>query len=133
LAFGRGAFAAGAVADGVTVHPYGGNGDPGRSAQGNREHVIQAHNETGLPVYVTEIGWPTSVGQPPTGDSLQWTESQQAENIKSFIRWAAETKYVALVVIFNYVDYGSNTHYGIERGDRTHKPSYTALGEVSGL
>jgi hypothetical protein len=129
--YGRAIFAAGAVADGVTVHPYGGKSNPAGSAEGHRERAVQAHSETGLPVYVTEIGWPTASGQPPTGDSLQWTEQQQAENIKKFITWADETKYVAMVVIFNYVDYGSNDWYGIERKDRSHKLSYSALAEAS--
>jgi hypothetical protein len=128
--YGRAIFAAGAVADGVTVHPYGGKSNPAISALGHRERATQAHAETGLPVYVTEIGWPTAVGQSPTGDSLQWTEQQQAENIKSFVRWAQETKYIAMVVIFNYIDYGSNDWYGIERRDHSHKPSFAALGEV---
>src|SRR6202035_694985 len=129
--YGRAIFAAGAVADGVTVHPYGGKSSPAASAEGHRERAVQAHAETGLPVYVTEIGWPTAVGQPPTGDSLQWTEQQQAENITRFIAWARETKYVAMVVVFNYVDYGSNNWYGIERKDRSHKLAYSALAEAS--
>ena len=131
--YGRAIFRAGAVADGVTVHPYGGTSSRERSALGNRERVIQAHAETGLPVYVTEIGWPTAVGQPSTGDSLQWSEAQQAENIKNFISWARSTGYVAMVVIFNYVDYGSNAWYGIEHTNHTHKTSYTALAEASGV
>jgi hypothetical protein len=130
--YGRAIFAAGAVADGVTVHPYGGKTNAGTSAEGHRDRAVQAHAETGLPVYITEIGWPTAVGQPATGDSLQWTEAQQAENIRNFIAWARETKYVAMVVIFNYVDYGSNDYYGIERKDRSHKTSYTTLHEISG-
>ncbi|MCW3067426.1 MAG: hypothetical protein JWL67_51 [Solirubrobacterales bacterium] len=125
--YGRAIFAAGALADGVTVHPYGGKSNPAVSAEGHRERAVQAHNETGLPVYVTEIGWPTAVGQPPTGDSLQWTEAQQASNIVGFVHWARETKYVAMVVIFNYIDYGSNDYYGIERRDHSHKPSFAAL------
>jgi hypothetical protein len=127
--YGRAIFRAGAVADGVTVHPYGGHG--AHSAEGSHERVIQAHAETGLPVYVTEIGWPTAVGQAPTGDSLQWTEQQQAENIKSFVSWTRSTGYVAMVILFNYIDYGSNAWYGIERRDRSHKPSFTALAEAS--
>jgi hypothetical protein len=125
--YGRAVFAAGAVADGVTVHPYGGKSNPSVSAEGHRERAVQAHAETGLPVYVTEIGWPTAVGQAPTGDSLQWTEQQQAENITHFVRWARETKYIAMVVVFNYIDYGSNDWYGIERRDRSHKPAFAAL------
>lgn len=103
--------------------------DAQNSAEGKRELVVQAYEATGLPVFVTEVGWPTAVGQPQTGDSLQWTEQQQAENITSFIRWARSTHFVAMVIYFNYVDYGSNTWYGIERSDRTHKLSYAALAQ----
>ncbi len=116
-----------AYVDGVTVHPYGGTGERAESALGDRGDVEQAHAESGLPVYVTEIGWPTDVGGEPTGDSLQWTESQQAENITNFITWAKSTGYTAMVVIFAYRDYGINSWYGIEREDGSRKLSYAAL------
>jgi hypothetical protein len=125
--FGKAVLAAGGAADGVTVHPYGGTENVTESAEGRRQLVVEAHEDTGLPVYVTEVGWPTAVGQSPTGDSLQWTEQQQAANITSFVRWARGTGFVALVVYFNYVDYGTNTLYGIERSDRSHKLAYAAL------
>jgi hypothetical protein len=129
-AYGRAIFAAGAAADGVTVHPYGGHGSG--SALGGRERVTQAHSETGLPVYVTEVGWPTAVGQPATGDSLQWTEQQQAENITSFIQWARSLGYVGDVTYFNYADYGSNDFYGIvNAGGTSHKLAYDALKAAS--
>ncbi len=125
-AYGRAIFAAGAVADGVTVHPYGGHG--AGSALGNRERVTQAHAETGLPVYVTEVGWPTATGMPQTGDSLQWTEQQQAENITNFISWARSLGYVDDVTYFNYADYGANDWYGIVNATGTaHKLGYAAL------
>jgi hypothetical protein len=131
-AYGKAIFAAGAVADGVTVHPYGGH--VSSSALGNRERVTQAHAETGLPVYITEIGWPTATGQPPTGDSLQWTEQQQAENLTNFMNWARSLGYVADVTYFNYADYGTNNWYGIvdSTGSR-HKLSYEALRAESAL
>jgi hypothetical protein len=126
--YGRAIFAAGAVADGVTVHPYGGKDNRSQSALGNRSRVTQAHAESGLPVYVTEIGWPTAVGKPATGDSLQWTQQQQAENLTSFVRWANELGYVRAVIDFNYADYGSNDWYGIVNSTGTaHKLSYAAL------
>lgn len=129
--YGRTIFADGAVADGVTVHPYGGHGQT--SALGNRERVTQAHSETGLPVYVTEVGWPTAVGLPPTGDSLQWTEQQQAENITNFIGWARSLGYVADVTYFNYADYGTNNWYGIVNATGTvHKLGYSALKAAAG-
>jgi hypothetical protein len=115
--------------DGVTVHPYGGHGT--NSAEGNRARAVEAHAQSGKLVYVTEIGWPTAVGQPATGDSLQWTQAQQAENLTSFIEWARETGYVAMVDAFTYVDYGTNDFYGIETKERVHKLSYGALAEAS--
>jgi hypothetical protein len=82
-------------------------------------------------VYVTEVGWPTAVGQPPTGDSQQWTEAQQASNITGFVQWASATGYVPMVIYFNYVDYGSNNFYGIETAARKHKLGFAALAEAS--
>jgi hypothetical protein len=129
--YGRALFAAGAVADAVTVHPYGGHG--GGSEFGNRERVTQAHAETGLPVYVTEIGWPTAIGMAPTGDSLQWSEQHQAENITNFVSWSRSLGYVADVTYFNYADYGPNDYYGIVNSTGTvHKLSYQALKAAAG-
>jgi hypothetical protein len=116
-----------AYCDGVTVHPYGGAKGESGGALGNRRSVEEAHALSGKPVYVTEVGWPTATGQPSTSDSQQWTEAQQAQNITGFVRWARSTGFVAAVDIFGYVDYGSNTLYGIERRDRSHKPSFAAL------
>ncbi len=131
--YGRAVFAAGAVADGVTVHPYGGKNNREQSALGGRSRVEQAHSDTGLPVYVTEVGWPTAVGQAPTGDSLQWSEKQQAENITNFAGWAYGLGYVRAVVDFNYADYGSNDWYGIvNTNGRRHKLSYGALAADAG-
>jgi len=123
---------------GVIVHPYGGTGvSQAQSALGNRALVTAAYNATGLPVYVTEVGWPTAVGQPPTGDSLQWTEQEQAENIYNFVDWARSTGYVNAVMIFTFRDYGTNNFYGIEQWSNpagpngSLKPSYYALQEAA--
>jgi hypothetical protein len=118
--------------DAITVHPYGGTSNVTQSAQGNRAQVAAAHNITGKPVWVTEIGWPTAVGKPSTGDSLQWTETQQAGNIYNFVKWARSTGYVDAVIFFTYGDYGTNMWYGVFRLDgRTPKPGYTALGQAA--
>jgi hypothetical protein len=131
--WGEGIKAAGALpyCDGVTVHPYGGKTGGDGGALGGRKDVELAHSESGKPVYVTEIGWPTAVGQPPTGDSQQWTEAQQAANITSFMKWADTTGYVPMVIYFNYVDYGTNDYYGIETAARKHKLGFAALAEAS--
>ncbi len=131
--WGEGIKAAGALpyCDGVTVHPYGGKTGGDGGALGGRKDVELAHSESGKPVYVTEIGWPTAVGQPPTGDSQQWTEAQQAANITGFMKWASSTGYVPMVIYFNYVDYGTNDFYGIETEARKHKLGFAALAEAS--
>jgi hypothetical protein len=116
--------------DGLDVHPYGGHGSS--SALGNRPRVTEAHADTGKPVYVTEVGWPTAVGQPPTGDSLQWTEAQQAANIRDFVLWSRSLTYVKAVIYFNYADYGSNNWYGIVRSSGSpHKLSYSTLQSLT--
>jgi hypothetical protein len=94
--------------------------------------VTQAYADTGQPVYVTEVGWPTDVGAAPTGDSLQWSEADQAANIQSFVTWAYGLGYVNAVVIFNYADYGPNNWYGIVNATATkHKQSYATLQALS--
>jgi Glycosyl hydrolase catalytic core len=113
--------------DAVTMHPYGGTADRTLSALGARSGVTAAHTLSGKPVWVTEVGWPTAVGQPSTGDSFQWTESEQADNIYNFVTWAGGTGYVDGVILFMYRDYGTNNWYGVTRLDGSHKPSYDAL------
>ncbi len=117
--------------DGVVVHPYGGN-DPeekATSAEGRRREVKEAHQLTGssLPVYCSEFGWPTAIGKAPTGDSLQWTEAEQAANITAFFNWARSTKYVAECVYFCHHDFGSNTLYGVVDIEGNHKLGYAAI------
>jgi hypothetical protein len=120
-----------AYCDGVTVHPYGGSSGQDGGALGGRADVEGAHAGSARPVYVTEVGWPTAVGQPSTGDSQQWTEAQQAANVTRFMTWAKGTGYVPMVIYFNYVDYGTNAFYGIETKSRVHKPSFAALAEAA--
>jgi hypothetical protein len=121
--------------DGVVVHAYGGVGSPASSALGNRGLVTQAHSTSGKPVWVTEFGWPTALGQPATEDSLQWNETQQADNIYNFVNWARSTGYVAAATYFDYRDYGSNQWYGLERANEpgksqfSKKPGWYALAE----
>jgi hypothetical protein len=113
--------------DGITMHPYGGLGDISSSALGNRSNVVAARLATGLPVYITEVGWPTAVGQPATSDSIQWSEGDQATNIYDFVGWARDSGYVKAVIIFEYRDSDGNVAYGITRVDGTHKKSFEDL------
>jgi hypothetical protein len=123
--------------DGWTVHPYGGTSNATLSAEGNRADVESAHRKTGERIYVTEVGWPTDCtnGCPTatnaTSDSLQWSETEQAQNIYRFIRWARSTNYVAAVMIYQYLDDGGNALYGVTRSNDSEKPGWTALSEAA--
>lgn len=133
--FGPGAKRAGgyAFADGVTVHPYGGSSGQHGGAQGNRAMIEAAHRETGLPVYITEVGWPTATGRPSTGDSQQWSEAQQAANIKSLGEWCEQQRYVAMLIIYNLInaqDTGS-AQYGVWKHTLAPKLGASALAELA--
>ena len=61
------------------------------SATENEVEAIYAADKK--PVYITEVGWPTCVVAgcaTHTGDSLEWTQQEQATNIYNFINWARE-------------------------------------------
>ncbi len=123
--------------DGVVVHPYGGGCGTSRSlsALGNRDDIQSAHSTTGKPVWATEVGWPTETEQSCNADSLQWTETQQADDIYNFVTWARSTGYISAITYFQYRDY-SNMWYGLERWgeggsttDGSKKPGWYALAE----
>lgn len=137
--------------DGVTIHPYGeyststlGLPAPLNNlwgpALGNRYDVTQAHIDTGKPVYITEVGWPTDVGTGSTpttnlhtGDSAQWprtnctsnpnpsgpgscsgggpNQGDQCNNVYNFLDWAKGTGFVGGAFIFGSKDYGGSSNF----------------------
>jgi hypothetical protein len=129
-AFGRACAAALPYVDGVVVHPYGGGAGQCGGRLLDRKKVEAAISETGKPVYITEVGRPTAIGKPNTGDSQQCTEAEQLEDLKAFVAWCRSTGKVANVTIFNYEDYGTNNWYGVKRPDGTKKPLFAALGSL---
>jgi hypothetical protein len=118
---------------GLVVHPYGGTGNRAQSASGNRGQVERAHSYTGKPVYVTEVGWPTATSFPPTGDSLQWPQPEQAHNIYGFVNWARSTGYVGGVFIYEYHDAELNgpAEYGVVTHSGVRKAGWTALKQAA--
>jgi hypothetical protein len=122
--------------DGVTVHPYGEYTDPNHGAQGRTRMVAGVHNESGKPVWVTEVGWETN---PPAGGHIawayNWTYAQQAANIYNFVTWARAQGYIAAVTVSDYTDVGGasgGNWWGVRDAiTYTHKPSYIALQEAA--
>jgi hypothetical protein len=109
-----------ADADMLTEHPYGVSSERASAALGNRANVEAAHAQTGKPIAVTEVGWPTdgAVGE----GALKYSEAEEAENIAAFVGWAHATGYVKVVTVYNYRDtadggggYGVQTHQGTKK------------------
>ena len=124
--------------DGNIDHAYGGAGVSSTlSAEGDRNAITSAYDATGKQQYITEIGWPTDVGAASTGDSEQWTQTQQADNIYNFVQWSRGTGYVAGIWYYAYFGDGNPGWYGLttfgENGSTsgTHKPGWTALQEAA--
>lgn len=115
--------------DELTNHPYGGTGERSKAILGNRALVERTIALTHKPVAITEIGFPT---KGPTGDSLQYTETEEAKAIYNFVSWArSKAPSVALVTIYGYRDATEGGGYGVELHNGTHKVAYTALREVA--
>ena len=117
-----------AACDGLTNHPYGGTGERGKAILGNRHLVEETHHETSKPVYVTEVGFPT---KGPTGDSLQYTETEQAQAIYNFGAWANHSGFVPVVAFYGYRDEKEGGGYGIETHAGAKKRAWTALQQFA--
>jgi hypothetical protein len=113
-----------AAVDAVTNHPYGGRGDRAEAILGNRRLVEADEAVSHKPIYITEVGFPT-VG--PTGDSLRYSQAEQAFAISSFARWARHTGYVAGVTFYGYRDAREGGGYGIETHRGRRKPAFAVL------
>jgi Glycosyl hydrolase catalytic core len=113
-----------ADADMLTMHPYGGTDDPARSALGDRVNVEVAHAQTGKPIAITEVGFPTKHSD---GNALEVSEAEQASSVAGIVEWARSKNYVKAIVIYNYRDAGDGGGYGVQKHDGTRKPAWLAL------
>jgi hypothetical protein len=115
-------------ADMLTEHPYGGTGERASASLGNRAKVQAAHAQTGKPIAITEVGWPT---KGPNGNSLQFSEAEEAANITSFLGWARASGYVKVATIYNYRDTGEGGGYGVQTHLGVEKPAWFALARAA--
>jgi hypothetical protein len=111
-------------ADMITEHPYGGVGDRASASLGDRANVQAAFAKTHKPIAITEVGFPT---KGPTGDSLKYSEAEQASNVARIVAWARSTGFVKAITIYGYRDSGTEGGYGLQRHDGTKKPGWLAL------
>jgi hypothetical protein len=113
--------------DGVTNHPYGGTGGRSSAILGNRRLVEADEAISHKPIYITEVGFPT---KGPTGDSLQYTEAEQAWASFQFGLWARSTGYVVGITFYGYRDSQEGGGYGIETHGGARKLAFTAVEEL---
>jgi hypothetical protein len=113
-----------ADADMITEHPYGGVGERSVASLGDRANVQAAYARTHKPIAITEVGFPTDG---PTGDSLKYSEAEEASNVARIVAWARSTGYVKAITIYNYRDTGEGGGYGVQKHDGTKKPAWLAL------
>jgi hypothetical protein len=113
--------------DGVTNHPYGGTGSRASAILGNRRLVENDEKVSHKPIYITEVGFPT---KGPTGDSLQYSELEQAWAIFQFAEWARSTGYVAGVTFYGYRDGTEGGGYGVETHSGVRKLAFTAMQDL---
>jgi len=113
-----------ADADMITEHPYGGVGERAVASLGDRVNVQAAYAKTHKPIAITEVGFPT---KGPTGDSLQYSETEQARSIAGIIGWARSTGFVKAITVYGYRDAGLEGGYGLQKHDGTKKAAWLAL------
>jgi hypothetical protein len=102
--------------------------------------VMAANGDGAKPIWMTELGWTTTTttcsrgmwaGQKASGV----TEAAQAANLKEAYHCLAGYPYVEAGVWFTLKDTTANTdelnHYGLQRADSSHKPSWDAFHSVA--
>jgi hypothetical protein len=102
--------------------------------------VMAAHGDGAKPIWMTELGWTTATstcargmwaGQKAAGVS----EAQQAANVKEAYHCLAGYPYVAAGLWFTLKDSSGEgdelDHYGLQRLDAAHKPSWDAFRSVA--
>jgi hypothetical protein len=125
---------------GVAVHPYG-EGPVGRLLAGTAgrsdvrrveeiEAIMRAHGDSGVPLWLTEIGWPSCSGQERCVG-----EAGQARDLQQLFALARGSwrSFVRAVFVYQLHDYGPGTGsepeewYGLLRPDGTAKPAWKVL------
>ncbi|WP_321798798.1 cellulase family glycosylhydrolase [Caballeronia sp. J97] len=126
-------------ADGLSVHPYGYHESPVCAPEhaigwlDSLESVLSARFDIRLPVYVTEVGWPTNQGK------FGVTESMQAEMLRRFFALAADRPYIKGIWWYDLVDDANNpadkeANFGLLHfSDLSAKPAWQEIANLQSL
>ncbi|MFO1386101.1 MAG: hypothetical protein U1F55_07935 [Chitinivorax sp.] len=123
-------------ADGVAVHPYN-YYSPKRAPEDviywlDSLHHLLDKNALKIPIYVTEIGWPSYIGLNGV------TPSVAADYVVRFISLAATRKFIKGVWWYDLVNDGGNLfvhedNFGLYKPDLEEKPQAIAFRKISSL
>jgi hypothetical protein len=129
--------------DALSVHPYSADSPthytPGPDARWQTPRIAEirrtltAHGDADKPVWVTEIGWTTCPDHP---DCI--SEARQGAYLRSFFSLArGRWRYVDAVVVYHLRDYPGDdddkeAFYGLVRTDRSQKPAWRTLRDLTG-
>ncbi len=129
---------------GVAVHPYGEGpvdqllpGLDGRSDVRRVEEIeaiLRAHGDGSVPLWLTEIGWPSCTSQ-----AICVGEAGQARNLAAVFALARSSwrSFVHAIFVYQLHDYGPGTNddpeewYGLLRPDGTAKPAWRVLRSIA--
>lgn len=126
-----------AHADGVSVHLYNYCMAPQRVGADELierldalRAIMDAAGRPAMPVYVSEVGWPTHSGKCPVGEADAATHSVR------FMLQASERPWVKGVWFYEFQDGGEDpadreAHFGLLRRDGSEKPAGCALRELA--
>ncbi|SAK79242.1 hypothetical protein AWB75_04789 [Caballeronia catudaia] len=126
-------------ADGLSVHPYGYHESPVCAPDhavgwlDSLESVLNSRYGIRLPVYITEVGWPTNQGK------FGVTESVQAEMLTRFFALAADRPYIKGVWWYDLVDDANNpldkeANFGLLHfSDLSAKPAWQAFANLPSI
>lgn len=126
-------------ADGLSVHPYGYHESPADAPEraigwlDSLQWALNSRFDIRLPVYITEVGWPTNQG------TFGVTESVQAEMLKRFFALAAHRPYIKGIWWYDLVDDANKptdkeANFGLLRyADLSAKPAWREITNLQSI
>lgn len=126
-------------ANGVSIHFYNHckrqnertAADAIQQIEGLRRMMVSKQGNRALPIYLTEIGWPTTAG-----GHCDIPRQQSGDNAAQFLLWAAATPWLGGVWIYQLRDSGKNPaeledNFGLFDYDYKPKPGACMVADVT--
>lgn len=123
--------------DAMALHPYTRPSAPSFSLLDISKKIMEANGDEDLPVYITEVGWPTGSSASSVSEATQATYLKQLFNLAN----SKNYKNIKLLCWYDFKDDGtdlanSENNYGLIHNNKYStpylpKPSYTTYQQLS--